>query len=553
MNAPLSAHPIFILSDELTRALAELMPVAATYIGLPGHDHRWEDLSPAGHDQRAAVFSGFRRRLAALDAGTDPWLTLAKATLADQLDQWLEAHEQRDHLLDLNSIDCPFQNMRMVFDVMDTSTAAGWENVAARLEGLGSALAGYRALLAEGLAQGRAVARRQVEAVLEQARVHAGDTSYFATLPATAPEAIRARIDAGARSARAGIAAFADWLRQEYAPRAVARDAVGPERYARAAARHLGMKLDAREAYAWGWDEVRRLEAAMRQTARAIDAGAAVPALVQRLKHAPEGCASGPAHFLELMMERQQRAVEKLDGVHFAVPPPARRIEVKLAPPGSVLGAYYTAPSEDFSRAGCVWYVLGETQAPPLFTEISVAYHEGFPGHHLQIATQMHLGEKLSRFQRVVAGNTGYAEGWALYAEQLMFELGYLERPEYELGMQLEQLVRAYRVVVDIGLHLELPVPAEAALGAAWTFETMLEAMHARSFLPRDHAESEVTRYMGWPAQAIAYKLGQRAILKLREERRRAQGSAFSLAGFHQAVLEVGSVGLDLLAERLRA
>jgi uncharacterized protein (DUF885 family) len=152
---------------------------------------------------------------------------------------------------------------------------------------------------------------------------------------------------------------------------------------------------------------------------------------------------------------------------------------------------------------------------------------------------------KLYLFQRLIAGNTGHAEGWALYAEQLMFELGYLEKPEYVLGMLVEQLVRAYRVVVDIGVHLDLPIPG----GGRWTYDTALDAMHARSFLERDHAVSEVVRYMGWPAQAIAYKLGQRAILALREERRKRDGAGFSLAGFHERVLAVGSVGLDLLRE----
>jgi uncharacterized protein (DUF885 family) len=198
-----------------------------------------------------------------------------------------------------------------------------------------------------------------------------------------------------------------------------------------------------------------------------------------------------------------------------------------------------------------VWYSLGDRKRIPLFCEVSTAYHEAIPGHHLQVSIQIHLAGQLSRFQRVIAGNTGHGEGWALYAEHLMHELGYLERPEYVLGMLAEQLVRAWRIVVDIGLHLELTIPAGAGFhdGEAWSHDIALEAMHRRGFLTEDHARSEVTRYLGWPAQAIGYKLGQRVLLQLRDEVKRRRGASFLLREFHRQVLGVGSVGLDLLRE----
>ena len=126
------------------------------------------------------------------------------------------------------------------------------------------------------------------------------------------------------------------------------------------------------------------------------------------------------------------------------------------------MGAYYTAPSEDFVRPGTVWYLPGSRTRMPAWSEITTAYHEGFPGHHLRIATQLFHREPLTRYQRLFADFTGYAEGWALYAEQLMLELGLLSSPEEILGMHLGQLARAYRVVVDIGPHLELRIPKDA-------------------------------------------------------------------------------------------
>jgi uncharacterized protein (DUF885 family) len=228
-------------------------------------------------------------------------------------------------------------------------------------------------------------------------------------------------------------------------------------------------------------------------------------------------------------------------------------LEVKLAPPGGALGAYYMPPSEDFSRPGTVWYAPGSRLPIPLYGEVSTAYHEGFPGHHLQCSIQVFLADRLSRLQRLLVLYPGHCEGWALYAEHLMHELGFLERPDYVLGMLAAQLLRALRVVADIGMHLELEIPAGESFhpGETWSYELAVELLHRRGFLPLDHAESEVTRYLGWPGQAIAYKVGQRVILELREELRRRLGPAFELKEFHARVVGSGSVGLDLLRERV--
>jgi uncharacterized protein (DUF885 family) len=219
--------------------------------------------------------------------------------------------------------------------------------------------------------------------------------------------------------------------------------------------------------------------------------------------------------------------------------------------PGAPLAAWYIGPSEDFSRTGTIWWSLGDATSVPLFDQVSTAYHEGFPGHHLQIGVQVSLSDRLSRAHRLLAWRPGYGEGWALYAEQLMDELGELERPEYELGYLGTSLMRAVRVVVDLGLHLGLPIPADAPIhaGEAWTYERAVEALVHLAFLDESTARSEVTRYLGWPAQAISYAVGQREIVALRDERRAREGDAFDLRRFHADVLASGAVGLDHLRE----
>jgi uncharacterized protein (DUF885 family) len=551
------ARPAFALADALVDSYAAAAPSFATFAGVPGHDHRWDDFGPDGVALRTDLARSTHAAVSDLPPTTDPWEQLARDCIRDWAAQEVETVESGDHWLDLNSLSSTFQVMRMVLDTMPVDTADARENVRRRLAGLGAATEGYRALLAEGLLQGRVVGRRQVEAALRQGAAQGGADDSFARVAARCVAAEPGLADAMASAvadARMAYAALCTWMREVYLPQA-GPDAVGRARYARAARRHLGMDIDPAEAYAWGWTEIGRIEAALAELAAEVRPGATAREAVTWLQTAPEYCDATAEAFLARMKERQRVAFDRLDGVHFAVPEPARKLDVLLAPAGGMIGAYYMPPGEDFSRPGSVWYALESPTDIPWFDEVSTAYHEGFPGHHLQIATTVAQRDRLSRFSRTMAGNTGYAEGWALYAEQLMFELGFLESPAEVMGMYVGQLARAWRVVVDIGLHLELEIPAQVNFhpGARWTPAIAVEAMHERGMLSAATAVSEVDRYLGWPGQAITYKLGQRVILGLRDEARAALGAAYDPRAFHARVLEVGSVGLGRLQSLMRA
>ncbi|MEE9227459.1 MAG: DUF885 domain-containing protein, partial [Acidimicrobiia bacterium] len=255
--------------------------------------------------------------------------------------------------------------------------------------------------------------------------------------------------------------------------------------------------------------------------------------------------------FAAVMHERQVQALEELSGSHFDIPESVRRVETKLAPLGSFLGAYYVGPTEDFVRPGSVWFSIGDIEYVPLWENVTTAYHEGFPGHHLQVGIQLSRQEHSSRLQRVWIWNSGSGEGWALYSERLMRELGYFEKPELEFGTLAASMMRACRVAIDIGSHLELPIPEGQPFhpGEPWTFATAVEMMEDYAGQLPDYAASEVTRYLGWPGQAPSYKIGERVILELREEMRRRRGPDFDLKQFHADVLEAGAVGLSLLRE----
>lgn len=548
---------VYDLSDRLVDDLVELSPIAATYIGVDGFDDRWDDLSPEGIESKAAVLRRYRQDLVNLPSTQDRWEKLAIRVGIDYLEEELDTIDNEDPLHDLNTVDSPLQHIREVFDHMDSSTTAGWENIAARMEALDGVLEGYRQSLETGRHKGLSAARRQVMAGIEDARVYAGDTSFFAAAPARLAEwggagpVLRSRIETASGQARVAFARFSDYLKQDYLPDAPLADGAGLDRYLRQARKFLGMEIDPVEIYRWGWDEIGALNERMVSVAHRVDVDGSLPEVVRLLKTDPARCASSPAQFLEIMVERQRQALTELDGTHFDVPEPIKELEVKVAPPGGSLGAYYVQASENFSRPGTVWYSLGDQSVIPLWDEVSTAYHEGFPGHHLQTGVQLSLADRLSRLHRVVIWHPGYGEGWALYAELLMEELGYLEKPEYVLGMLSAEMLRACRVVIDLGLHLGYSIPPEASFhpGEDWNFDLAVEMLTDRAFLYDDYAVSEAIRYLGWPGQAISYKVGERAILDLRNETKSRYGGGFDLKAFHSRVLGSGPVGLAHLKE----
>lgn len=549
---------IFDLSDRATEQLAALDPTIATYQGIAGHEHRWPDYSPAGAAASLQAHVDLLEQAKSC-VTADARQVLAQRVLVEYCESMIRYYESHGHHVALNTIDSAHQDLRFIYGSMAGDTLDDWGAIVTRTSNVGEALAGFRETLEEGRLAGNVVSRRQILAIIEQGAVASGDDSTFNELRtrlADSPVAdatIEESLEEAITLARRAFADFNDYLESVYLPASAPQDAVGEERYMDAAEMFLGTRLDARSTYRWGWDEVERLWQEMQAACARIDPDAPATEVLDRLNTDPKYAAAGPDEFIALMRERQEHALRSLEGVHFDVPEHVREIDVQVAPEGGALGAHYVGPSEDFSRRGSVWYSIEGQQHFPLFTEVTTAYHEGFPGHHLQVGVQMSLGDRLSRFHRSFVWYPGSGEGWALYAEHLMGELGYLEEPQYVIGLLSSQLLRAARVAIDIGVHIELPIPDDVTFnpGKSWTFELAHELLTDRAFLPDDIATSEVLRYFGWPGQAIAYKVGERQILELREEWLAAGHS--DLKEFHSTVLSCGSVGLDLLRDQVRS
>ncbi|MFE2265182.1 DUF885 domain-containing protein [Streptomyces griseosporeus] len=550
------------VADAYVDELIALDPITGTYLGVAESSSRLPDTSPAGQEALAELARVTLAKLAEAErrpGGDSDAERRCARLLRERLTAELAVHEAEEGLRAVGNLHTAPHQIREVFTITPQETEEDWAAIAERLRAVPAAFAGYRESLALGLERKLYGAPRPTATFIGQLTEWA-DTGegrgWFEDFAAAGPEALRAALDEAARAATAAVAELRDWMRDVYAPAVEgAPDSVGRERYGRLARYFTGADLDLDEAYAYGWAEYHRLRAEMEREAEKILPGAESPwaALAHLDEHGRhiEGVEEARAWLQGLMDE----AIRKLDGTHFDLAEPVKRVESCIAPPGGAAAPYYTAPTEDFSRPGRTWLpVMGRTRFP-VYELVSTWYHEGVPGHHLQLAQWAYVAATLSRYQATVGGVSANVEGWALYAERLMDELGFLTDAEQRLGYLDAQMMRAVRVIVDIGMHLELEIPADSPFhpGERWTVDLAQEFFGRHSSLPADHVESELIRYLTMPGQAIGYKLGERAWLLGREKARERHGDAFDLKAWHMAALSQGSLGLDDLVAELSA
>ena len=555
-NAQLS--PVYQLSDQYIEQLAATDPGLATALGISGHDHEMTNFSPQGHAERNEVTRSTLATLNTLDTTADRD-RLAAGVLRNSLEMTSLEYESGEHLRSIRVIAGDVDSARGIFDLMPTATVEHWQTIAERMAAVPTAFAGMRESWSLGIAQNTVAPRRQALVVAEQLETWSGTPlapgffTQFAESATSVAGAPLEKLREAAVEASNSMAATAKYLREIYAPAADPRNGVGEQRHALARRRFMGMNVDAREAYEWGFAEVARLDAELIKTAKEINPNATLNEVREFLDTDPSHSIEGEENLRDWLQSLMDDAMSFLIREnHFDIPKEIHRVEAMISPPGGAAAMYYTSPSEDLSRPGRTWYPANGRTRFPLWSEPTTAYHEGVPGHHLQIGMATVNSEKLSRFQRNEFVS-GHGEGWALYAERLMDELGFLGKPEYRLGYLYAQAFRAARIVVDIGMHCEFKIPKESKWhgGEAWTPELALEFLSARSSSDDAFNRSEINRYLGWPAQAISYKLGERVWTSLRDDAKRKHGANFDLRAWHAYALDLGNLGLDLLKTEL--
>jgi uncharacterized protein (DUF885 family) len=527
------------VAERYLETFAALDPCAATEFGIVGYDDDITDYSPDAVAARADAARTALRELAGV-AAVDDVDRVTIAAMQERLGVAVELHDAGLDLGVVNVIASPLQTMRDVFDLMPTDTDEDWAQICRRLSAVPRRVDDYADGLRAAVQAGHPPAVRQVSRGADHAQRTA---QLFVDLAAGAPTANRTLsydVNHWGAAAAEAYRRLAGVLREDIAPHARDQDAFGRDAYRLFSRAFLGSSVDLDESYEWALEQLEHIVAEEQSIADQLYPGATVAEAMRRLDTETRYRVHGTDDLRGWMQNLSDRAVESLADKHFDIAPPLRRLECRIAPTQTG-GIYYTGPSEDLSRPGRMWWSV-----PPGVTtfhtwrETTTVYHEGVPGHHLQIGRAVVLAGELNRWRRLACWVSGHGEGWALYAERLMDELGYLEDPGDRLGMLDAQRFRAARVVIDIGVHCGLTAPD----GGTW------DAERAWGFLRTHCAEAEETlrfeldRYLGWPGQAPSYAVGQRIWQQLRSQIL-AQG--VSLKDFHSRALDLGGVGLDVL------
>jgi uncharacterized protein (DUF885 family) len=540
------------VADDYFDGAIALSPIMATNAGIPGHEEDLDDFSPAG----LAAMSQLRQRALAALVDVEPVDDVDRVTIAalrDRLGLGEEIHTAGLDEMSLNVIASPLQELRDVFDLMPQDSDTDWRTFASRMSKLPSALGRYRESLLAARDKGNVAPRRQVEQGVIQCADLTADDGYFATLVASASVDDQP-LDGTTRDALATAAAEAadayrnmgEFLRAELLDTAPEADACGIDRYRLMSRHFVGATVDLEETYRWGLEECARLDEQMRAVANQIKPGATVKEAIAALEADPAYQLEGKPALKEWMQGKADEAIAILGEEHFDIPTPMRRIQCMIAPTEQG-GIYYTPPSDDFSRPGRMWWSVPKGVTTfGTWKELTTVYHEGVPGHHLQCAQAVYRSELLNKWRRLDAWTSGHGEGWALYAERLMAELGYMEDPGHRMGWLDGQSLRAARVVIDIGVHCGFDAPEEVG-GGAWTYDKAWQFLTNHANQGEAWLRFELNRYLGWPGQAPSYKIGERLWLSLREEAREREGAAFDLKVFHRKALDLGGVPLDTL------
>lgn len=522
---------------------AALDPCAATESGIAGHDDEITDYSPDGVAARVEAAKSALRELDAAEPA-DAADVVTAAAMRERLGVLVDMHDAGLDVGELNVIASPLQTMRDVFDLMPTDTEDDWAVFGRRLAQIPERVQGYAEALRTAAASAHAPAARQVRRGIQQAGQIAN--LFIGMVADAAPDnsVLHAELRQHAEHAANAYASLTTVLRDEIGPHARDVDGCGRDAYAVLSRTFLGAAVDFDEAYDWGMGLLQSIVAEQAEIADRLYPGASAGEALQRLDTEERYLIHGTDALQQWMQELSDRVVDALADKHFDIAPELRNLECRIAPTQTG-GIYYTGPSEDLSRPGRMWWSV-----PPgvhtfhTWQEMTTVFHEGVPGHHLQIGRAVVLGDELNRWRRLGCWVSGHGEGWALYAERLMAELGWLEDAGNRMGMLDAQRFRAARVVIDIGVHCGLTAPD----GGVWDAERAWTFLQTHSAMAEENLRFELDRYLGWPGQAPSYAIGQRIWQQLRDD---SLARGVSLKDFHSRALDLGGLPLDVLRSTL--
>ncbi|MCL6501383.1 MAG: DUF885 domain-containing protein [Pirellulales bacterium] len=532
-------------------------PLFATHCGVHDYNHLLPNVLPEAEAAYAARNRQFLQRLAAIDRSRlapqdqisyDVFRRLKQDALAEfELGAW------RMPITNREGFHIYFPELRRQ---MPLATTDDYEDYLARLAAFGTYTDQHIELLRRAIADQwtlPAAVLNGFERPLEAHLVDQPEQSLFYEpflhFPPGVPEPEHARLRQAARHAISTVvipayARFLAFMRDEYVPAARGSEGIsavpgGREFYRHRVRKFTTLDVTPEEVHQIGLDEVARIRAEMEEVLRQTSFSGDLAAFIDHLRSDKRFYARTPDELLKevaLVLKRMDGELPRLFRTLPRMPYGIRPVPDYVAPLTTT--AYYSPPAGDGTRAGYYYVNTYALESRPLYEIEALSLHEAVPGHHLQIALQQELAD-LPAFQRF-AGITAFVEGWALYAERLGLEVGFYQDPYSNFGRLSYEMWRACRLVVDTGIHY---------LG--WSRQQAIDFMAQNTALAQHNIVAEVDRYIAWPGQALAYKMGE---LKIRELRARAEarlGPAFDLREFHEVILSSGALPLDVLEAKV--
>ena len=546
-----------LFADEWEYELRE-SPELATSIGDYRYNDRWSDSSLAHVQVQRRDLQGWLNKFEKFDAsGLDEQDTLSLQLMVRNLKERIEGIDLKTYEMPIDQFNGVQLQLAQFPAIVPTASTKHYEDYLARLRKIPVVIDQTIEVLQQGKKDKLMPPKFLLEKTVQQCKSlaeAAGDASAFAQpvkeFPASVPEADRKRlhddiIAAIDHDVRPAYTKLENFLAKDYAPYGRTEPGIwslpnGDKLYRYDIRLLTTTNMDPEQIHEIGLSEVKRIEAEQLEIAKKLGFQD-LKAFRASLKDNPRSYAKSPEDILQRYrgyIDQMRPELPKLFGMLPKIPVEVREMQAFRAKEAA--GADYQQGTPDGSRPGVVWVNTSDYQHRDMLSAESTAYHEGIPGHHMQISIAETLPE-LPDFRKYNF-NSAYAEGWALYSEQLGKDIGFYKDPYSDYGRLNDEILRAVRLVVDTGVHYK-----------HWTRQQMVDFFHEHSSVAESDLQAETDRYIAWPGQALAYKLGQLEILKLRARAEQELGSSYDIRAFHDEILNGGSLPMDVLDARVTA
>jgi uncharacterized protein (DUF885 family) len=527
-------------------------PEYATYVGDPRYNDRLSDQSPAAYARDAARMRLQLRRLQAIpETGLTEQDRVSRQMMLQQMQSSLESFTLKEWEMPISQINGIHLDLASMYAQMPFQTTKDYENYLARLHAIPAALDQTMAVMRLGMRDHMMQPRyllEKVPAEAEQVASALPEKSPFAEPLGKFPETVsaqdRKRLSAAIlTSIRADVAPayarFAVFVKTRYAPAGRAEPGVwalpdGKALYRHDVRVHTQTDETPDEIFATGMRQVRQIEQQMLALAKS-QGYSDLASFHKHIREDRDLYVRSADQLMTLYSGYEDQMRGRLPELVMRIPAmPLEVVPMDSFRAPTAVPADYSPGSTAGGRPGRVNVNLYDPTKRLTLNIEAIAYHEGLPGHHLQFATADALKD-LPPFRRYSSYDS-YSEGWALYAEQLAHELGYYRDPYSEYGRLENEMWRSVRLVVDTGVHAK-----------HWSRQQMVDFFHQHTAMDDQNIDTEVDRYISWPGQALAYRLGEMKIVELRERTKQRLGTRYDIREFHQHVLDLGPMPLDVL------